>query len=77
MTRKTTKANLEGALIELSRYLPDENLALEQFGQRFRIIRQDHSRPFGSDYHSKDALWGILWAVITGLRLAKVERENS
>lgn len=75
MTRKVTKANLECVLVELSRYFPGENLILEQWEQQFRIIRQDHSRPFGSDYHSKNALWDILWAVLAGLELAKVERE--
>ncbi|MHA2067708.1 MAG: hypothetical protein ACXABY_25380 [Candidatus Thorarchaeota archaeon] len=69
--RRATKADLENALVQLTKHLPSENLALEQWGQKYRVIRQDHSRPFGSNWYSRRELYEIMWFAVNALRLQK------
>ena len=68
---KVTRENLESALVQLAKYLPTEDLALEQWGQKYRVIRRDNSRPFGSNWYSRTELYEIMWFGVNCLRLAK------
>lgn len=73
VNRTANKADLENAVLELWRYMPHEQLALEQWGRHYRVIRQDNSRPFGSNYYSAEELYNIIWFAIDALRMAGVE----
>jgi len=74
--RKATRSDLENALLELSRYIPSEQLAIEFWGRgKTRVIRRDNSRPFGSNYYTYDELYHVIWFAIDALRLARVIRQ--
>jgi len=71
MTRQATIHDVENAFQELVRRLPGQDLALERWGAKVRVIGADQSRPFGSNYMTKAQAYEILWFAINALRLQK------
>jgi len=67
--RKATTADVEGAYKTLYALLPSQDLALEWWGQKVRVIRRDYSRPFGSNYMTKAQAYETIWFAINALRL--------
>lgn len=74
MTRKATYDDVISAWKELQRYIGSERIAVEKWGKKVRIIREDNSRPFGSDFLTYDQAYRAIWFAINALRLAKVDR---
>ena len=76
MSNRTTRKTLENALRELQRYFPNEKLCLDMYERRYRVIREDNSRPFGSNYYSANLMLEVIWRQIDALRLASVPRTK-
>lgn len=75
MTRKATIRDVDGALGTLAALLK-EDLTLEREGSKVRIIRPDHSRPFGATWRTKADMYDLIWFAMDALRLDALRRQK-
>jgi len=75
--KRATIRDINGALGTLCDLLPDQHLELEHWGAKVRIIRPDHSRPFGSDWMTRTQAYARIWFAVDALRLQKEGQDAS